>query len=84
MRERLALLLVVLAAGVGAVAAGAPSPLAASAPSASACTYANLSWGRKCLARGQYCKVDRDREYHRYGFHCHTSSRDSRGNYHLK
>jgi hypothetical protein len=34
--------------------------------------HANLSWGEKCLRRGQYCKRSGDREYHRYGFHCHT------------
>jgi hypothetical protein len=32
---------------------------------------------------GWVCKLDGDRYYHRYGFHCHTSSRDGRGNYHL-
>jgi hypothetical protein len=33
---------------------------------------ARLSWGEKCLRAGQYCKIKGDREYHRYGFHCHT------------
>jgi hypothetical protein len=35
----------------------------------------------KRLRRGQYCAHARDREYHRYGFHCHK--RDGRGDYHL-
>jgi hypothetical protein len=34
--------------------------------------HANLSWGEKCLKVGQFCKIKGDREYHRYGFHCHT------------
>src|SRR3954453_3437480 len=33
---------------------------------------ASLSWGQKCLRAGEYCKIKGDREYHRYGFHCHT------------
>jgi hypothetical protein len=41
-------------------------------------THAGLSWGHKCLRAGQYCKVSADREYHRYGFHCHTGGRLSR------
>jgi hypothetical protein len=42
---------------------------------------ASLSWGHKCLRAGQYCKIKGDREYHRYGFHCHTGrlSRSSAG-----
>jgi Excalibur calcium-binding domain len=40
--------------------------------------HAVLSWGHKCLAEGQFCKVSGDREYHRYGFHCHTGGRLSR------
>jgi hypothetical protein len=34
--------------------------------------HANLGWGEKCLKVGQFCKIKGDREYHRYGFHCHT------------
>ena len=26
----------------------------------------------KCLRRGQFCASRNDRDYHRYGFHCHT------------
>ena len=43
--------------------------------------HAVIGGAHKCLARGQFCARARDREYHRYGFHCHT--RDARGNYHL-
>ena len=44
-------------------------------------THAHFPWGQKCLRRGQFCKGNRDRAYHRYGYHCHK--RDARGNYHL-
>ena len=40
--------------------------------------HAALSWGHKCLKENQFCKVSADREYHRYGFHCHTGGRLSR------
>jgi hypothetical protein len=35
----------------------------------------------KCIAAGQFCKIGRDAEYHRYGYHCHTGrlSRSSAG-----
>jgi hypothetical protein len=33
-------------------------------------TSANLSWGHKCLRAGQFCKRDKNAEYHRYGYHC--------------
>ena len=64
------LILVALAAAL-AVTTGA-----ARTPAATACSpgyvSASLSWGHKCLRSGEYCKVKADREYHRYGFHCHT------------
>ena len=44
-------------------------------------THAVIGGAHKCLRRGQYCARARDREYHRYGFHCHA--RDARGSYHL-
>jgi hypothetical protein len=31
-----------------------------------------ISWGHKCLAVGQFCKVG-NREYRRYGFYCPAS-----------
>ena len=34
--------------------------------------HASLSWGHKCLAAGQFCKVG-NREYLRYGFYCPSS-----------
>lgn len=87
MRRRLALVLVVAAAAFsGGAVAPATDPVAFTANAyAKSCSsryvHAALSWGHKCLAAGQFCKRSADREYHRYGFHCHV--RDSRGNYHL-
>ena len=88
MRGRLSVLLAVAALGVGAAGVGpVSSPLAPSDAFAHSCgsgyTHAVLSWGHKCLRAGQYCKLSADREYHRYRYHCHRSSRDSRGSYHL-
>jgi hypothetical protein len=36
------------------------------------CQRVQLSFGVKCIAAGQFCKVSGDAEYHRYGYHCHT------------
>jgi hypothetical protein len=60
---------------------GAPvalSPVAHAKTCSPGYTHAALSWGHKCLRAGQFCKVRADREYHRYGFHCHTGGRLSR------
>lgn len=43
--------------------------------------HAVINGSHKCLRRGQFCARGADRQYHRYGYHCHK--RDSRGNYHL-
>jgi hypothetical protein len=40
-----------------------------------------INGSHKCLRRGQFCARGADRQYHRYGYHCHKQ--DSRGNYHL-
>lgn len=45
---------------------------ATAAPAGGTCTRVHLSWGTKCIAAGQFCKLSADAEYHRYGFHCHT------------
>ena len=71
-----------VAAVVAVAAGGAHSATSASAKTCSAgYVHAKLSWGEKCLKAGQYCKIKGDREYHRYGFHCHTGrlSRSSAG-----
>ncbi|MDX6407105.1 MAG: hypothetical protein QOE13_176 [Gaiellaceae bacterium] len=54
----------------GLSAANLPAAVARTCPAGY--VHANLSWGEKCLKSGQYCKIKGDREYHRYGFHCHT------------
>lgn len=78
MKRRLATLAVAVSAFAAAPAV-APvsdgSPVAPWAAVAKTCSsgfkHASLSWGHKCLRRGQYCKRSGDREYHRYGYHCH-------------
>ena len=77
MKRRLALVLVTAVAAFagGAVApatqVAAPEPVYAK-PCGAGWVHASLSWGHKCLRRGQFCKSYKDHEYHRYGFHCHT------------
>jgi hypothetical protein len=44
--------------------------------------HAIIGGEHKCLRRGQYCARRYDRQYHRYGFHCHR--RDRNGDYHLE
>ena len=84
MKRRLAVVISVAAgAFCGAAVVPHSAPVAAPVPAyAKACgsgyVHASLSWGHKCLRTGQYCKVARDREYHRYGFHCHTGGRLNR------
>jgi hypothetical protein len=71
-----------VAALIAVAAGGAGSASSATAKTCSAgYVHAKLSWGEKCLKAGQYCKIKGDREYHRYGFHCHTGrlSRSSAG-----
>lgn len=88
-RRKLAVLLTAATAAFGAAALAPSVEAVALAPAAYAksCSgsyvHAALPWGHKCLRAGQYCKIDGDRSYHRYRYHCHSSSRDSRGNYHL-
>jgi hypothetical protein len=36
-------------------------------------THANLSWGEKCLRAGQFCKRNKNGEYHRFGYHCKSN-----------
>jgi hypothetical protein len=79
-RVRLAVLAVVLLAPV-AWGAAAPAAVSVSAPQktcGAGYVHARLSWGEKCLRAGQFCKVSRDADYHRYRFHCHTGARLSR------
>ena len=86
MKRRLVALAVV-ASIAGAAPASAPvaGSLAPSVALAKSCggsyTHGVINGAHKCLRRGQYCARAADRQYHRYGFHCHK--RDARGNYHL-
>jgi hypothetical protein len=76
MRQWIALVAVVGAAlFAGSAIAPKGTPLASAHPCSAGFTHAALSWGHKCLRAGQFCKVRRDREYHRFGFHCHTGAR---------
>src|SRR5437762_2631603 len=59
-----------LALPVGVVHATAPTSAAKTC--GAGYVHARLSWGERCLRVGQYCRIKADREYHRYGFHCHT------------
>jgi hypothetical protein len=67
---------VALLAALAAGATGHAQPLRTACGGGS--VQARLSWGVKCLHAGEFCKVSRDVEYHRYGFHCHTGARLSR------
>jgi hypothetical protein len=86
MRRRLTAL-AIAASIAGAVTTAGPvaAPLGTSAAFAKSCgggyTHAVVNGSHKCLRRGQFCAHAADRQYHRYGFHCH--SQDNRGNYHL-
>jgi hypothetical protein len=66
--RRIAILLALLAAVAADQSAGASR----AAPAGTTCTSAALTWGQKCIASGQLCKIQGDAEYHRYGYHCHT------------
>jgi hypothetical protein len=45
---------------------------AGGAGAAGTCQRVQLSWGVKCIAAGQFCRIKGDAEYHRFGYHCHT------------
>ncbi len=88
MKRRLAAL-----AAAASVFAAAPavapvfdgSPVALTSAIAKSCgngyKHAVIRGSHKCLRRGQFCARGADRQYHRYGYHCHKQ--DARGNYHL-
>jgi len=73
---------VAVAGPVSQTPAARPGPVAVLAKSCGGgYTHAVINGAHKCLRRGQYCAHRADRQYHRYGFHCHK--RDARGSYHL-
>jgi Tol biopolymer transport system component len=59
-----------------AVAAGSTPVAAAPAEAVKRCgqdfVHAPIAGKQVCLSRGQRCSRRLDRQYHRYGFHCHT------------
>jgi hypothetical protein len=77
----LAALALVGAGAAPAVSNGHARAAAMAKPCSTGWKHAVIGGEHKCLRRGQFCARSRDREYHRYGYHCHK--RDSRGNYHL-
>lgn len=89
MRQLLAALVVVLGltpAALGAVPASAlpandAAPLAALKPCKSGWAHGVINRQHKCLRAGQFCTKTLDRQYHRFGFHCHK--RDKSGRYRL-
>lgn len=59
--------------GLGAIGAGSTARSAASAtPCPKGSVVAKIDGKRACLKVGQTCKRSLDKQYHRYGFHCHT------------
>lgn len=49
----------------------AVAPVAATKPCSAGWTHAVIGGEHKCLRAGQFCTRSHDREYHRYGYHCH-------------
>jgi hypothetical protein len=70
--------------GVPAAAGAWASTAAAAGPppaSTAGCTHAVIAGKRVCLASGQLCRRNYERQYERYKFAC--TRRDRRGRYHL-
>jgi hypothetical protein len=75
LRSRVAVALCAVSLVTAAPAAsGQAEPASPEAVAAHRCssgyTHAHLPWGQKCLRAGQFCKKDRNRVYHRYGYRC--------------
>ncbi len=79
----LAVAAALLGAGAPAAVPVAPAASVVAKPCSSGWTHGVINGSHKCLRRGQFCAIRADRQYHRYGFHCHAGSRDARGKYHL-
>jgi hypothetical protein len=77
-----ALALIAAAPSAGSPAADtSPAPIVAAKSCSSGYKHAVIGGKHKCLRRGQYCARSKDRQYHRYGYHCHK--RDRNGRYRL-
>lgn len=83
--RRLVAALFIGASLAAAAPAAAPAYAPIEATAAKSCSsgwkHAVINGSHKCLRRGQFCARGADRQYHRYGYHCHQ--RDYRGNHHL-
>ena len=75
MRTRLALVFALGLLGALAVGAGSDAPAAPDSESVRCkrgFRHAIIAGRHRCLKVGQRCNRRYDRQYHRYGFHCHT------------
>lgn len=76
MRRTLSLALALTVLGLIAASLSAASSSARPESAALRCKpgfkHAVIGGKQKCLKRGQRCKKRYDRQYHRYGFHCHN------------
>jgi pimeloyl-ACP methyl ester carboxylesterase len=71
MRTFLALAVVSLF-GLGVAAGSAAKPVAEAKSCPKGSVAAKIAGKQVCLKVGQTCKRSLDKQYHRYGFHCHT------------
>lgn len=61
---------VVWGAGLLAPPASSAAALTASHSCSGSYTHAVLSYGHRCLRRGQFCAMGEQARYRRYGFRC--------------
>jgi hypothetical protein len=74
--------LVALAASAAvALPAAAPAPVVATPTAHAACTQAKIRGKSKCIAAGQFCSRQDERDYNKYGYTC--NKRDRNGRWHL-
>lgn len=78
MTRRLTALLAAAAVALGVALGGPIGSVGSQSPDAmiaksckSDYKHAVIDGKHKCLRRGQYCKRSADKQYHKYGFHCH-------------
>jgi len=58
--------------GGGLAGGAAVVPVAIAKSCSSGYVHGVINGAHKCLRRGQFCSIPADRQYHRYGFHCHA------------
>ena len=65
-----------LLVGLALAASAVWAPVPATAKSCSSSyKHAVINGEHKCLRRGQLCQRGADRQYHKYGFHCHKTGK---------